>query len=57
MEFYDLKQMELLTSIKKDTQFNRKGKKLLSYVVDNAPLEMEFNINAGSVFDMDGIFI
>jgi hypothetical protein len=25
--------------------------------VDNAPLEMEFNINAGSVFDMDGIFI
>jgi hypothetical protein len=37
----------------KDTQFNRKGKKLLSYyVVDNAP-EMEFNINAGSVFDME----
>jgi hypothetical protein len=37
----------------KDTQFNRKGKKLLSYYVVTTPLEMEFNINAGSVFDME----
>lgn len=54
MEFYDLKANGATHINQKDTQFNRKGKKLLSYyVVDNAPLEMEFNINAGSVFDME----
>lgn len=54
MEFYDLKANGATHINQKDTQFNRKGKKLLSYyVVDNASLEMEFNINAGSVFDME----
>jgi hypothetical protein len=54
MEFYDLKANGATHINQKGTQFNRKGKKLLSYyVVDNAPLLMEFNINAGSVFDME----
>jgi hypothetical protein len=44
-----LKLMAQLISIKRN-QFNRKEKKLLSYyVVDNAPLEMEFNINIRAV--------
>jgi hypothetical protein len=38
----------------KGTHFNRKGKIILSYyVVDNEPLEMQFNINASTVFDME----
>ncbi len=38
----------------KGAQFERKGKKLLSYyVVDQLPLEMEFNIKTTSVLDMD----
>jgi hypothetical protein len=33
----------------KGTQFNQ-GKCLLSYYVDNEPLEMQFSINASTVF-------
>jgi hypothetical protein len=34
--------------------FKRNGKKVLSYyVVNNAPLELEFRINAGTEFDME----
>lgn len=37
----------------KGTRFNRKGKMVLSYyVVDNEPLEMQFTVNASTVFDM-----
>lgn len=54
MEFYSLKANGATHINQKGTQFNRKGKKLLSYyVVGNAPLEMEFNINIRSVFDME----
>ena len=38
----------------KGSKYERKGKKLLSYyVVDQIPLEMEFNIKTTSVLDMD----
>ncbi|MEZ7506812.1 M28 family peptidase [Flavobacterium sp. Arc2] len=54
MEFYNLKANGATHMNQKEKQFNRKGKKILSYyVVDNTPLEMEFNINAGTVFDME----
>ncbi|WP_165929271.1 M28 family peptidase [Flavobacterium hiemivividum] len=54
MEFYSLKANGSTHINQKGTPFNRKGKKLLSYyVVDNAPLEIEFNLNISSVFDME----
>jgi hypothetical protein len=38
----------------KGTQFDRKGNVILSYyVVDNEPLEMQFTINASTVFEME----
>jgi Peptidase family M28 len=38
----------------KDSNFERKGKKLLSYyVVDQLPLEIEFDVAAASVLDLD----
>lgn len=38
----------------KGSKYERKGKKILSYyVVDNAPLEMQFSINASAVLDME----
>jgi hypothetical protein len=38
----------------KGTKYERKGKKILSYyVVDQLPFEMEFNIPASSVLDLD----
>jgi hypothetical protein len=38
----------------KGTKFNRKGNIILSYyVVDNEPLEMQFSINASTVFEME----
>ena len=38
----------------KGSEFKRKGKKILSYyVVDNLPLEMQFNINTGLGLDME----
>ncbi|EIA09869.1 M28 family peptidase [Flavobacterium frigoris] len=37
----------------KESKMNRKGKKILSYyVVNNEPLEMQFNINKSALFDM-----
>lgn len=54
MVFYNLKANGTGQLHQKGAQFNRKGKKLLSYyVVDNAPLEMEFYIYASSLFDME----
>jgi hypothetical protein len=54
MVFYNLRANGATHINQKGTQFNRKGKKLLSYyVVDNAPLEMEFNIDIRTVFDME----
>jgi hypothetical protein len=48
MVFYDFELMAQLISIKRNPLTERK--KLLSYyVVDNAPLEMEFNINIRAV--------
>jgi hypothetical protein len=38
----------------KGSEYKRNGKKILSYyVVDNAPLEMQFSINATTVLDME----
>ena len=38
----------------KGSKYERKGKKLLSYyVVDQLPLEIEFNVAANSVLDLD----
>lgn len=38
----------------KGSKYERKGKKLLSYyVVDQLPLEIEFNVAATSIFDLD----
>ena len=38
----------------KGSKYERKGKKLLSYyVVDQLPLEIEFNVTASSVLDLD----
>ncbi len=38
----------------KGSKYERKGKKLLSYyVVDQLPLEIEFNVDASSVLDLD----
>nr|WP_315165226.1 M28 family peptidase [uncultured Flavobacterium sp.] len=38
----------------KGSKYNRNGKKILSYyVVGNEPLEMQFSMNAKSVFDME----
>ena len=54
MNFYDLKANGATHINQKGNQYNRKGKKLLSYyVVDNIPLDIEFNINISTVFDME----
>jgi hypothetical protein len=54
MTFYDLKANGATHINQKGTQFNRNGKKLLSYyVVDNAPLEITFNIDIKTAFDME----
>jgi hypothetical protein len=45
MVFYDFR-ANGATHIKKGTQFNRKGTVTM---LDNAPLEMEFNINIRAV--------
>ncbi|CAM2861796.1 Peptidase family M28 [Flavobacterium frigoris] len=54
MEFFNLRANGATHINQKGTRFNRKGKKLLSYyVVENAPLEIEFNIDTASIFDME----
>jgi hypothetical protein len=53
MAFYNFKTNGVSDLGQKGIRFNRDGKKLLSYyVVDNEPLEMQFNIHKTTVLDM-----
>ena len=54
MAIYNFKANGVTTLGQKSSLYERKGKKIVSYyVVDNAPLEMEFSINSSAVFDME----
>ena len=54
MAIHNFKANGVTTLGQKASLYERKGKKILSYyVVDNAPLEMQFTINSSSVFDME----
>ena len=54
MAIYYFKANGVSTLGQKNALYKRKGKKIVSYyVVENAPLEMEFSINPNAVFDME----
>ena len=54
MAIYNFRANGVTTLGQKNSLYERKGKKILSYyVVDNAPLEMEFSINSNAIFDME----
>jgi hypothetical protein len=54
MVIHNFKANGVNTLGQKGSKYQRNGKKILSYyVVDNLPLEMQFSINAKTVFDMD----
>ncbi len=54
MIFFNFKANGVQNIEQKGKQLNRNGKKILSYyVVDNIPLEIEFNINSKTLLDMD----
>ena len=54
MTIYNFRANGVTTLGQKNPLYERKGKKILSYyVVDNAPLEMEFRINSNAIFDME----
>jgi hypothetical protein len=54
MEIHNFKANGVTTLGQKNSLYQRKGKKILSYyVVGNAPLEMQFSINSSTVFDME----
>jgi hypothetical protein len=54
MTIYNLKANGVEAIDQNGTVFKRKGKKVLSYyVVNNAPLELQFRINAGTEFNME----
>ena len=54
MVIHNFKANGVTTLGQKNSLYERKGKKIVSYyVVDNAPLEMEFRINSNTVFDME----
>lgn len=54
MSIYNFKANGVTTLGQKNTLYKRNGKKIVSYyVVENAPLEMEFRINSNAVFDME----
>ena len=54
MAIHNFKANGVKTLGQKNSLYQRKGKKILSYyVVGNAPLEMQFSINASTVFDME----
>jgi hypothetical protein len=54
MEIHNFKANGVTTLGQKNSLYQRKGKKILSYyVVGNAPLEMQFSINVSTVLDME----
>jgi hypothetical protein len=54
MEIHNLKANGVTTLGQKNSLYQRKGKKILSYyVVKNAPLEMQFSFNVSTAFDME----
>ncbi|WP_091172830.1 M28 family peptidase [Flavobacterium sinopsychrotolerans] len=54
MEIHNFKANGVTTLGQKNSLYQRKGKKILSYyVVGNAPLEMQFSFNVSTAFDME----
>ena len=54
MAIHNFKANGVTTLGQKNSLYQRKGKKILSYyVVGNAPLEMQFSMNVSTVFDME----
>ncbi|RKS94727.1 peptidase M28-like protein [Flavobacterium limicola] len=54
MEIHNFKANGVTTLGQKNSLYQRKGKKILSYyVVGNAPLEMQFSMNVSTVLDME----
>ena len=54
MAIHNFKANGVTTLGQKNSLYQRKGKKILSYyVVGNAPLEMQFSVNASTVLDME----
>ncbi len=54
MDFYNLKANGVSLIGWKETKYRRNGKKILSYyVVDNAPLELSFTLDASTKLDME----
>jgi hypothetical protein len=53
MTIHNFKANGVTTLGQKNSLYQRKGKKILSYyVVGNAPLEIQFSVNSSTVFDM-----
>ena len=54
MAIHNFKANGVTTLGQKNSLYQRKGKKILSYyVVRNVPLEMQFTVNSATVFDME----
>lgn len=54
MAIHNFKANGVTTLGQKNSLYQRKGKKILSYyVVGNTPLEMQFSVNSSTVFDME----
>jgi hypothetical protein len=54
MAIHNFKANGVTTLGQKNSLYQRKGKKILSYyVVGNAPLEMQFSVNSSTVLDME----
>lgn len=54
MAIHNFRANGVTTLGQKNSLYQRKGKKILSYyVVGNAPLEMQFSVNSSTVFDME----
>jgi len=54
MTFYNFKANGVANLSQKGSEYERNGKKILSYyVVNNEPLEMQFSLNTANVLDMD----
>ena len=54
MDFYNLKANGVSLVGWKNAKYRRNGKKILSYyVVDNAPLELSFTVDASTKLDME----
>ncbi|MFV8391325.1 M28 family peptidase [Flavobacterium sp. LB2P6] len=54
MAIHNFKANGVTTLGQKNSLYQRKGKKILSYyVVGNAPLEMQFSVNSSTFFDME----